>query len=88
LGLTYPEYRWDPGVIAAVKHSSEYIASAIKAQPSEVKVNFVKDTVMKDWLNISDYSNSDISLLTNESISSTDLEYYIGHMVSDRAGLG
>jgi alkaline phosphatase len=51
------------------------------------KAEFIKDTILKQWLNISDFSQLDIDTLVRANVS-TDVEYYLGHMISDRALLG
>ena len=51
------------------------------------KVEFIKDTILKQWLNISDFSQLDVDILVKANVS-TNIEYYLGHMISDRALLG
>jgi alkaline phosphatase len=86
LGDTYPEYKWEPSVIVPVKHSGEYMAQAILAQSPASRASFIKETVFKNWLNITDYTPNDLAILGNSS--SVKIDYHLGQMVSNRAGLG
>lgn len=87
LGPTYPVYEWYPSALEHVQHSAEFMTKALLKLPNGTRADFIKDTIMKQWLHISDYTLQDVYFLDQEKNHEV-IEGYMGHLVSDRAGLG
>jgi alkaline phosphatase len=89
LGKEYPVYSWDPQVLVPVIKSGEYIANQILRLPFPFSRKvFVKTIVFKLWLGIFDSTPAEIETFMGDSLTQADLEYAVGKVVSDRAGLG
>ena len=87
LGPKYPVYEWYPSALEHVQHSAEYISRALLKLPNGTRTDFIKDIIMTQWLHISDYTLQDIYFLDQEK-NHEIIESYLGHLISDRAGLG
>jgi alkaline phosphatase len=88
LNSTYPEYQWYPQYVTPVRHSGEYISKQIKTQKSFGPREFLLDIVLKQWLGIDHPDPKDVEYLLDEQKSMTEIDYYLGKMTSDLAGLG
>lgn len=77
-----------PEVLENVKYSGEHIFKELeKISTQDTKKAFVVDTVFPKWLNLHNFTQNDVDFLTNET-SMSSVESYIGHMISDLAGIG
>lgn len=77
-----------PEVLQNVKYSGEYIFRELqKITSQDTKKSFVVETVFPKWLNLYNFTQEDVEFLTNEN-SMSSVESYIGHMISDLAGIG
>ena len=87
IGKVYPGYAWSPEILFPVKHSGDYISEEIMKHGS-TREEFVRETVFKTWLGISDATQAEIDQLLDLKMSASDLDYAVGKVISDRAGLG
>lgn len=90
----FPEYLWKPEVLAAVTNSSEkvgmFLASYLvnsKAAAAD-KEKFVLETVVKNWLGISDATDTEIRSLLDTSRGALGLGYAAADMVAYRSQVG
>ncbi|KAJ3310583.1 hypothetical protein HDV04_004927 [Boothiomyces sp. JEL0838] len=95
LGAAYPgnenltvEYLWYPEQLTTVLHSGEYIAKQLLTQTVLTRKDFIQDIIFKKWMGIASPSVDDVNYLLNTSITATEIEYKIGQIKSDLAGLG
>ncbi|TPX70827.1 alkaline phosphatase [Spizellomyces sp. 'palustris'] len=81
----YPDYAWKPNALTGVKKSTEAIAPAILAKENDA--SFITETVLKNWMNVTDATTDEIETLT-KTISVGDLTNALGEILSKRAQLG
>ncbi|KAJ6021834.1 alkaline phosphatase-like protein [Penicillium herquei] len=92
---TYPEYLWYPGVLANAKHSSEYTGDQLTAYLSGAGANahdsdkeaYVRDTLLKDYLGVTDPSDKEVSAILHPP-SGVSAKYVFADIVSRRAQIG
>ncbi|KAJ5094187.1 hypothetical protein N7456_010048 [Penicillium angulare] len=95
LGVEYPKYVWYPSVLAAAKHSSEYADSKLDEYLSGAGVNakesdkksYVRDTLLNEYLGISDASEKELDAIINPP-AGVATQYVLSDIVSRRAQLG
>jgi alkaline phosphatase len=94
IGEAYPVYGWNPERLFRVKKSTTEVAKLILSfyddHPGSTiqdKVQFVKETVLKNWMAISDYTTDELDSLANQT-DSLDLIRILGNALSVRAQLG
>jgi alkaline phosphatase len=93
LHKTYPDYLWYPRVLANAKHSSEYAGNKLNAYTSgegkdkdnKKKATYIRDTILKQDLGITDVSDEEIESLINPDVSTS---YIFADMISRRAQIG
>lgn len=86
-----PAYAWYPFALEKVKHSGEYIAETLRIvyeQPAENIREFVRDTVLVNWLGITKPGEADLAFLSDSNNSDMELEYKIGEITTIKANLG
>ena len=89
LGEAYPVYAWSPEILFPVIHSGEYISRQFEVIPPPFSRQvFVRDIVFKKWLGISDGTEAEIKSFLRLNMTATELDYAVGKVISDRAGLG
>ncbi|KAJ3271392.1 hypothetical protein HDV01_006679 [Terramyces sp. JEL0728] len=95
LGAAYPgesnvilEYLWRPEELTAVKHSGEYIAQQLMTQTVLARKDFIQDIIFKKWMGINTPNPDNVNYLLNTTLSATEIEYKIGQIKSELAGLG
>ncbi|KAH6595593.1 hypothetical protein BASA61_003784 [Batrachochytrium salamandrivorans] len=88
LGPMYPVYAWYPDAITGVKHSAEYIVRQLKQYKGANITDFITNTVFPKWLNSTSPEPSDVAYLSNTAPDADQMEYHVGGIVSDWAGLG
>lgn len=86
MNATFPEYLWYPDRLVGVKRSGEFISREFMAQPFEKREEFLLK-IFDDWLGMKP-SDEDIKYLLRPDIIMTEVDYYLGKVVSDHAGLG
>jgi alkaline phosphatase len=52
VGSDYPEYKWNPEVVARVRNSSEVIASLVFDCPEEERENYVRNVIFPVMLGV------------------------------------
>ena len=95
LHLTYPSYRWFPGVLANVTRSAQYVAADWKkwlngdgASANDVsKRRYIKLDLAEKWLGIKDTTDEEADAIINAEPIWPPM-YLFGEMVSRRAQIG
>jgi alkaline phosphatase len=88
LSSDYPEYKWNPEVVARVRNSTEVLASAILAAPLSDRAEYVRNVVLALQLGVEDFTEEDVAYLSNGSRNSYQVMWYLGELVNRRALLG
>ncbi|CCF58447.1 hypothetical protein KAFR_0E02950 [Kazachstania africana CBS 2517] len=83
----YPEYLWYPQVLDNAQHSGEYLQMKILNYDGNNKKEFVAKEVLKNDLNITDYTENDLHELVTLADGSK-LQEKLNDMVSVRAQVG
>lgn len=88
---TYPEYLWKPEVIKRVTASTDLLGQKLLGFPShdiKRRREFVRKTILKDGLGISDPTEEEIAFLAKPEKNLNETVIFMGHAVSKRAMLG
>lgn len=95
LHKSYPEYLWYPEVLAKASHSSEYAHNKLneyngkdgKDASEDDKKHYVRNTILKKDLGISDASDAELEALVNPD-PQVSTDYVFADMISRRAQVG
>ncbi|KAJ1547111.1 hypothetical protein HK096_004270, partial [Nowakowskiella sp. JEL0078] len=80
----YPSYLWYPEALSPITNSTEIIAPAILEKNPDEKRDFVVDVVLKEWMSITNASESEIDELCTAT-RIYDIEEILGGMASTLA---
>ncbi|ORX73579.1 alkaline phosphatase-like protein, partial [Linderina pennispora] len=91
-GLTLavdPDYVFYPKFLQPVKKSTEVICPEIKKIPADKRSEFVRTTVIPQYLGLANVTDSDVkSIVDGVASGSTDCKHSVGHVVSKYAHIG
>ena len=83
----YPEYLWKPEALVNVKNSTFKIADFLIRYKLSGNIEFIKGTVLKSWLDITDATKEELSFFDGKK-NLGQLDFFMGSLVSRRAQIG
>ncbi|GAA94740.1 uncharacterized protein L969DRAFT_94633 [Mixia osmundae IAM 14324] len=87
LSDAYPEYAYYPDALLGATHSTIYLAQEL-AKQSPASRDYVSSTIFAEGLNITDYTEAEMSTVLDEYSNVARMDNHLADMVSRRAQMG